>query len=118
MSPPSSLANTCAPYIDTEPCMVLASGGCPAGYTKAPGTTKVCLGPTSQTTQAAQTPPLDCAPGSYVASSNDGRGGCVYVWSSGFRLTSPPGAHLVSSYYDAAGCENFVWSNGGVTHAC
>lgn len=118
ISPPSTPANTCAPYIDTEACLVLASGVCPAGYTKAQGTTKVCVGPPTQTTQAAQTAPVDCGPGSYVASANDGQGGCVYVWSSGFRLTSPPGAYLVSSYYDTAGCENFEWSNGGVTHAC
>ena len=70
-------------------------------------------------------PPVDCGTingwtAAYDSSANNGQGGCVYTYATGYKIVAPPGTYMysfqnfLSDVGGVAGehCTLFVWSNG------
>jgi hypothetical protein len=69
--------------------------------------------------------PIDCSgiipwAAAYDSSANNGQGGCVYTYITGYKITAPPRTYMYSfqNFVTDIGpvgpenCTLFVWSNG------
>jgi hypothetical protein len=96
------------------------------GTSRNPGARAAVQTTTTSTSTAPAASPLDCVNdgtggGTWVASDNNGAGGCEYSlnfsrWcgsvGAAYRVVSPPGTFLVGDGYEGGGLAFFRWSDG------